>query len=363
MTIQLTSHQAQAAGLAVTKLRDLRSDCRIGGYAGTGKTTLIASIVAQLSTPFRKVRIMAPTGKAANVLNQKGVPASTIHRYIYEPVDSPGPLEFRLRDTVDAAYFIIDESSMLSTELYNDIKSFGIPTLFIGDPAQLEPIGQDAKLMHSPDFTLVEIHRTAAHSPIIKWATALRTSSVHPVAYAQNTAPTLDLTFSHISDLRRSQWLAFDQIIVGKNATRNKFNQTFKLDQTQPLPVSGDKLICLRNDYSHEVFNGETFTCADSTFEECPQTGEFTIAITDSDGLTKRVPFWRDYFFDQTIEAFRKPRDLCWFDFAYAITCHKAQGSEWSSIAVVDEAFGTPPNRWRYTAATRAATSLTWIRQ
>lgn len=356
--------QEQAAVLATTKLRQ-KKDCRIGGYAGTGKTTLISNVVDRLKGFDNKILIMAPTGKAANVLCNKGVDAATIHRTIYNIDENSRELQFVLRSKVEADYFIVDESSMLSTDLYKDIKSFGIPTLFIGDPAQLEPVGDDAKLMHNADTYLTEIHRTAQESAIIKFATALRTTPIHPFAYRSahlaEMLPSSNLDFRDKTSLRRSEWLAFDQIIVGKNTTRNIFNQTFK-KSPNPLPVTGDKIICLRNDYSHGVFNGEIFFVCSDEYQQEEQTGELCLKLRSEDGHEDWYPFWREYFFDQTLPAYNKPRSVVWFDYAWAITCHKSQGSEWNNIAVVDEAFGSPPNRWRYTAATRAAKHLTWIK-
>lgn len=365
--ITLTSEQEQAKGLALTRLRVMRKNCRIGGYAGTGKTTLISSFVTEMERLGFKVAVMAPTGKAANVLCNKGVSATTIHRRLYELVEDK-PVTFRLREHIEVDFFVIDESSMLSEELVADIESFGKPTLFIGDPAQLEPVGKDAKLMVNPDFTLKQIHRTAEGSPIIQFATKLRTSVIHPHSYfttfvADQGVNTSSLRYHNQRDLRRSEWLAFDQIIVGTNKTRNLYNQTFKKNQNDYRPVIGDKLICLKNDYVHGVFNGEGFTVASSEFEQDEQSGELTIQLQSVDGDKFWVPFWLEFFEDPTLEPWKKSRDTVWLDYAYAITCHKSQGSEWDSVAVVDEAFGTPPNRWRYTAATRAAKTLTWIRK
>jgi len=367
MSVILTSQQEAAVGLAVVKLHERKEDCRVGGYAGTGKTTLIAETVERLTTRgFKRVFVMAPTGKAANVLTNKGVSATTIHRQLYELEDDKNCV-FRLKHFVEADYFIIDEASMISVDLYNDIKSFDKPTLFIGDPAQLEPVGDDAKLMHQPDLVLTQIHRTAEASDIIRFATALRTSIVHPQVY-RNTShkhpphPGIqNLAFRLLSSVRRSEWMAFDQIIVGKNMTRNKFNQTFKISKTA-LPTVGDKLICLKNDYQHGIFNGEMFTVTDDNLKEDEYSGELCIELENYEGFRQWYPFWREFFFDQSTPSYHKPRNVCWFDFAYAITCHKSQGSEWNNVAVVDEAFGTPPNRWRYTAATRAAKQLTWIK-
>lgn len=360
----LTSQQEQACGLAVTLLRDKSSDCRIGGYAGTGKTTLIASVVERLSANYKRVLVMAPTGKAANVLCNKGVNATTIHRQLYE-LTSERPVEFKLKPYVEADYFIIDESSMISVELFDDIKSFKKPTLFIGDPAQLEPVGDDAKLMHTPDFTLTQIHRTAEDSAIIQFATGLRSSAMHPHAFVSSAWYTHhenpNLVFRAKDSIRRSEWLAFDQIIVGKNTTRILVNQTLK-KSLEPLPTLGDKLICLKNDYLHGVFNGEIFTVCSDEFGTDDESGEITIKLESFDGEQAWYPFWRDFFFDNATPYYHRPKACVWLDYAYGITCHKSQGSEWNNVAVIDEAFGTPPNRWRYTAATRAAKHLTWIK-
>lgn len=363
--LQLSVEQEQGTGLAVAALRDLRKHFRLGGYAGTGKTTLISHVVDQLSTNYKKVLVMAPTGKAANVLTNKGVPASTIHRQLYE-LTNDKPITFKLRDFVEADFFVIDEASMISVELYEDILSFNKPTLFVGDPAQLEPVGNDAKLMQAPDFVLRKIHRTAEDSNIIKFATQMRSGAQHPaVLFGQKFIPAKahDFAYGHISTFTRAAWLAFDQIIVGKNITRNKFNQTFRKGGAHsPYPVQGDKLICLKNEYAHGIFNGETFTCINSEFEQNDQTGDLQIQVENDAGQRAWYPFWLEFFNDQTLEPWKKPKDVVHLDFAYAITCHKSQGSEWDNVCVVDEAFGTPPNRWRYTAATRAAKHLTWVR-
>ncbi len=362
MSIQLTAHQEQAKCVALARIIDLHKDCRIGGFAGTGKTTLISSLVDSIQQQQLKVLVMAPTGKAANVLCNKGVAAATIHRTLYEALETV-PVSFRLKESIDADFFIIDESSMISTDLLADIQSFGKPTVFIGDPAQLEPVGDDAKLMHKPDFVLTEIHRTAAESPILAFASQLRKSPIHPFAYFNTYKPTDDrLTYRSIKDIKRSEWMAFDQIIVGKNLTRHKFNQTFRKNPEKVGPSAGDKVICLRNSYPYGVFNGETFTVISDEFREDEHTRELTFKVRDVNGDEFWVPFWFEYFQDVTLNHWAMPKTVVHFDFAYAITCHKSQGSEWDNVAVLDEAFGNPPNRWRYTAATRAAKQLTWVR-
>ncbi len=360
----LTSEQDQAVGTAVTAIITGRSYV-FGGYAGTGKTMSARTVVKRLEDAGRKGLIMAPTGKAANVLRRKGlVGASTIHRSIYKKEE--GSNEWHLIEPHELDhihYFLIDESSMISTELKDDIEYFGKPIIYMGDPAQLEPAGSDAKIMHKPNIVLKQIHRTAEHSEIIKFATALRTSVIHPFAYRRDTVLPEDsaLTFRDNNQIRLSEWMAFDQIIVGRNKTKDAINNALKLNKQGPLPIQGDKVICLKNDYQNDMFNGETYIVNSDEIIPDEDTNEPTIELVDDDGFVSRVPFWLEFFVDSTLDQWKKPRGVVHLDYAYAITCHKSQGSEWGNVAVIDESFGTPPNRWRYTAATRAQNKLTWI--
>jgi len=366
--IQLSTQQQEARGAIRESLKRHRS-FKLGGFAGTGKTTLLKYVIEDLSE-LGRCAVMAPTGRAANVLCNKGVNATTIHRYLYELINDH-PIEFRLKDTVEAAFFIIDESSMLSTPIMADLLSFQKPILFVGDPAQLEPVGDDAKAMHKPDFVLTQIHRTMEDSDIIKFATRLRSSGAHPSTLQREFEQSLphnansNLSFRASNTIKRSEWLNFDQIIVGTNKTRARFNQTFK-KSLEALPVADDKLICLKNDYTCGVFNGEIFIVTPDKdgdiYGQDSDTGFNIIHLRAEDGSVNWYPFWEEYFFDQSLNPLYKSKGQVWFDYAYAITCHKSQGSEWDNVAVVDEAFGNPPNRWRYTAATRAAKNLTWIR-
>ena len=144
----------------------------LSGYAGTGKTTLAKEIARDAGTPGEDVLFGAFTGKAASVMRAKGCTgASTLHSLIYKVFEEPGETEDdppRLvfmrnpkRPLAGAKLLIIDESSMVGTNLGRDVLSFGQPTLVLGDPAQLPPVKAAGFFAGEPDIMLTEIHRQA----------------------------------------------------------------------------------------------------------------------------------------------------------------------------------------------------------
>lgn len=375
-TIQLSDEQQSAVEQAVSAVQSRRNFI-IRGPAGTGKTTLIRALVQRLHgngrgdypTKGSRVEVVTPTGKASYVLKRKGISATTIHRLIYEQV-SENPLTFakRQRSEMVADVIIVDEASMVSQEVYDDLLSYGRPIVFIGDHAQLEPVGNDPKILSSFDFELTRVYRTAEENPVLGFATYLRQNPERAaVGYVMQHAmksPDDDrLRCVKKSDVSQKPFLrSFDQVICGKNVTRRFMNQFMRMDASHPLPVPGDKVICLRNDYSHGVVNGEIFLVGPRGIIPGNEESEFEprIELLNDDGNSLIVSFWQDYFFNFSLDLRTKPRKAVWLDFGWAITCHKSQGSEWSNVLVVDEAFGRPINRWRYTAATRSSSHLTW---
>src|ERR1035437_2845026 len=159
------SKEQQTIVNEVIKLKQLIN--RIAGFAGTGKSFLIPHILERLPN----FAVCAPTGRAAQILRSKGVEnASTIHSLIYKPkmdsygniiLDKNGSPIFILNPDLPYEGIIADESSMISKELYEDLLSFGIPLICLGDSGQLPPVGNEMNLMDNPDFTLETIHRNA----------------------------------------------------------------------------------------------------------------------------------------------------------------------------------------------------------
>jgi exodeoxyribonuclease-5 len=375
---------------------------RVFGYAGTGKTTLIRYFMEALSIR-NDTYFAAFTGKAAMVMRKQGLPASTIHSLIYQPVppnekeckelekalreeadsEKRGVLKselaekskvhFTLRDKEesklkDARLLVLDECSMVNDIMLEDLLSFGVPMIVLGDPGQLPPIdGEGALTKVQPDVLLTEIHRQAKDNPIIDFATRARMGLKY--------FPKLQLGDSKHCDqvsLSKDEVLSFDQIICGKNATRNKLNQRVRelrgFDGV--YPSVGEKLICLKNRAEEGLFNG--LMCEVVGVGDLLDT-TITLTIKRETDLPNQPPLvvkaLRAHF-----DAYQDPdayKSLRWwdktgsdeFDFGYTVTCHKSQGSQWDKVLIWDDKFlvWKPQERakWLYTAITRAVESVT----
>jgi len=334
---------------------------RLGGYAGTGKTTVIKHILKSLEECEKAV--CAFTGKAVNVLNKKGVHAQTIHSLIYDVEVGPkGTVSFHKKTKLDGHVdlIIVDEASMISTEIYNDLVSFKKKYLFVGDPGQLEPVGDNPNLMAVADFVLKKIHRQAEKSPIISLANNVRLggSVMHPDC---------DELIIRNKMIKTSDCCAVDQVICAKNKTRLTLNE--KIRQFKQLPsrtlVQGDKIIVLQNNQNYNIFNGMILyvdEIVDTRTEWWEVNAHDEIGRLFHELLVWRRPFEQPESLGKEVVVPRHEKiKLVYADFGYAITCHKSQGSEWDSVLVWDE--WMPPQvwdmkRWRYTAITRAAKKL-----
>lgn len=372
LRITLSSEQSSALDHITTWFRQCRlvastnalkgiQEFKLGGYAGTGKTTMIRHIITELRVA---VAVCAFTGKAAFVLKRKGIPASTIHSLIYKPEvdDKTKEVTFILRQPEDLQIdlIIVDEASMVSHELYHDLKTFNKPILFVGDPGQLEPIGDNPNLMKVTDFTLSTIHRQALDSPIIGLATEIRTKGQ---IYDPRKFGTHEGLVFQTKVLKPEVIYAVDQVICALNKTRAAVNAKFRHDKGfgnfDGLHV-GEKLICLKNDSTLGVFNGQIMYVHEIR-EERPLWYDCVVEYEGIDGK-HRIPIWSEPFYRELHEKDRPPKLVAKCDFGYCITCHKAQGSEWDRVLVVDEWMGRVWDmaRWRYTAVTRASKELNY---
>jgi exodeoxyribonuclease-5 len=359
---------------------------RLFGPAGTGKTTMAKSIPGALGTT---AHFMTFTGKAAHVLQRKGVPgAKTIHSSIYYPVgneEAKAALQAKREElsalvaemradphapTEDPAemvermsaleaevaeleskskrmswewnpsafmetnpgLLILDEVSMVGSRLAEDIQRYGIPVLVLGDPAQLPPVdGGGYYTSGQPDYMLETIHRQALESPVLELATRIRLSqgAALGITAADMTAPTVAEAMEH------------DQVIVWSNKRRWAMIDVMRkrMDRQPGVPVAGDRIMCLTNNKDLAVFNGAQFTVLAAT----PTPLGPTLRLLDDDGHERTIPTFGDGFqgMDQERQAkgsgagIRGGRMLA--TFSQAITCHKSQGSEWGSVYVVNE--------------------------
>lgn len=356
MSITLTDEQRHAIDLITAWYNDPLShqEFKLGGFAGTGKTTIIKWILENL--PQVHTVVCAFTGKAVNVLNKKGVLATTMHALMYHvQPEVGGKVSFVLRAFIESQpdLIIVDEASMVSTELYNDIVSFGKKLLFVGDPGQLEPVGDNPELMKTPNFVLAKIHRQAESSPILTLATSVRQGGG---LYIQKQ-PGLWVKSKAITS---PEFLSVDQVICAKNATRIGFNKRIRIFMKRPPQqiVVGEKLIVCRNNAEFGVFNGmilfiDSIRDIGSSWE-CNCHDEIS-------RVYGCIPIWKEPFYNETVQLNPFiPKGTVWCDFGYCITAHKSQGSEWDRVLVWDEVVsGWDMKRWRYTAITRAAKELT----
>jgi len=342
---------------------------RLFGYAGTGKTTLARHLAESVDG---RVSYAAFTGKAALVMRAKGCAgASTIHSLIYKARESSEEIpSFELWDDAPASkakLIVIDECSMVDAELGRDLLSFGIPVLVLGDPAQLPPIqGAGFFTEAEPDAMLTEVHRQAQDDPIVRLSMMVREGErLEPGRYG-------DTEIVLRSDFDPDRVLEADQILVGRNNTRRAYNTRLRerLGREEGLPVSGDKLVCLRNNRKKGLFNGGLWQVKERAFGK--SGGIITMRIVpdaDLSGATLgikglKVSVRRECFLGG-IENYDWPQRKKYdeFDYGYVLTVHKAQGSQWDDVVLFDESFAFPDSRarWLYTGITRAAKKLTLV--
>jgi ATP-dependent exoDNAse (exonuclease V) alpha subunit len=336
---------------------------RMFGYAGTGKTTLARHIAEAVDGD---VVFAAFTGKAALVLRNKGcVGAQTIHSLIYRSrgVEEESPTFVLNRESVaaKAKLIIIDECSMVDEDLGKDLLSFGTPVLVLGDPAQLPPVkGGGFFTEVEPDVMLTEVHRQAADNPIVRMSMIIREGGQLDVGdYGQSRV------------IRRNEVtpeivLGADQVLVGMNKTRRNYNARMRqlMGRTETVPVAGEKLVCLRNDKSKGLLNGGSWIVQEL---KTSKKGLVTMRVTpedDTGGKPVKVSVLPNFFDgteDEVPWELRKHTDE--FTFGYALTVHKAQGSQWDDIVLFDESFAFREHRarWLYTGLTRAAETITVV--
>ena len=349
---------------------------RLFGYAGTGKTTLARHLAEGVDGD---VLFAAFTGKAAQVLRSKGASkASTIHSLIYRPRgeetvedEDTGKKEVlpmfslnRQSPVAKASLIIIDECSMVDEELGHDLLSFGTQVLVLGDPGQLPPVsGGGFFTEHEPDILLEEIHRQALDNPIVELARQVREGGQVMIGDYGSQAKVISK-----SEVTADLVLDTDQVLVGTNRTRRRYNERLRELKgfDGPLPAAGDKLVCLRNDPTKGLLNGSLWQVTSAARTVKPAMN--VLIRAEDEGVERhsaKVKLYKG--------AFEEPdKEVPWqikrrhddFDYGYALTVHKAQGSQWDDVVLFDEsyAFREHRERWLYTAITRAAENLTIVK-
>ena len=375
--MQLSPQPDEALRAFSKGLKDGRSPIfRLFGYAGTGKTTLARYFAEHIDGD---VQFAAFTGKAAQVLRSKGASnARTLHSLIYRPrgeeaVENETTGKTSIAPTFSlnrqspvskAKLIVVDECSMVDEQLGRDLMSFGTPILVLGDPGQLPPIsGGGFFTEHEPDYLLSEIHRQARDNPIIRLALDVREGREFTFGDF-GAAKVISKT-----DVTQELVLGADQVLVGTNRTRRRYNQRLRELKgfSASFPQAGDKLVCLRNDPAKGLLNGSLWKVMTSSRETVKPGINLLVAPEDEEpgrGVAK-IKLLKSQFDDPDAEIpWQTKKRFDDFDYGYALTTHKAQGSQWDEVVLFDEsyAFRDTRERWLYTAITRAAERLTVVR-
>ena len=396
--MELNEKQKNGLTLALQRYKNKEKYTVIAGYAGAGKSTLVRFIIEELKTYGVKetdVCFACFTGKAAQVLLKKGNKnVITLHKLLYKSIPKENGGFVRIpNSSIPYKIVVVDEVSMAPKTLMDLLFSHDVHVICLGDPFQLPPVDkkEDNHLLDAPHIFLDEIMRQAQESEIIQLSMAIREN--RPIEAFQGK----EVQILNKEELNTGMLTWADQILVATNATRVSINtQMRKLLNFGEKPQDGDKIICLRNywdcfsDNEEPLVNGTIGILKDSFL-----TKRYLPSIVKStDGLSHINLIVGDFISDSgmyfhSLEMDKKMIDtgefsLDWktvyqlnrnsktrdippleFTYGYAITCHKAQGSEWDKVLVIEEKFPFDKiehARWLYTAVTRSSEKLVLVR-
>lgn len=382
--MELTNHQKDAMRGLLARA-DEEGVASLGGLAGTGKTTLLAELGRELGG---RAMIVAPTGRAASVLRRKGVAANTIHSALYGAPTSEryahlggctlGEFEAPTLDCIPhnctsspswggrrelafaPEYLIVDEASMVNSRTLGDLVETGAKVILVGDHGQLPPV-VGTPVISNPDFVLTEIHRQAAESPIIRAAYAVREGATLTAAAEAEGIPVQRWKgrVAPNTDVAR---------ICHTNVMRHRVNAAMReaLGRADgPKVVVGERLLCLANVRTGPggamvAANGEVGTVREVL--EYNEARSYALVKIDIDhgtqGLVQRISLTQ--LGTKTLHRNQLDGANPW-DWGYALTCHKSQGSQWGTVGVYYEPSirrSQDRDAWTYTAITRAEESL-----
>lgn len=394
----------------------------LNGYAGTGKTSLTAAFVAALKSLRIKPILMAPTGRAAKVMSRHtGDKATTIHKKIYRQKSTTSPeasFSLDINKEKDAC-FIVDEASMISTsagessifgsgslldDLFKYVRSgTRCRIMFVGDDAQLPPVGHDRSPALDPDHmsvygevvygTLDEVMRQDVNSGIMFNATMVR-CMIEAQIYEP---PLFRMTFPDFKSVEGGEFLELVEscyskygkdetiVITRSNKRANRFNEGIRRNIlfAEEEIESGDMLMVVKNNYHfaereedpkldfiangdtarlmrlrrYEDFYGFRFAEARLSF---PDYDDYELdckiildtlsseapALTHEQSNRLFYAVMEDYEdIKSKAKRYKEVRENPHFNavqvkFAYAVTAHKSQGGEWKAVFIDRMLFG-----------------------
>ena len=392
--MELTKRQEQGLKVAIARYQNKEKYTCISGYAGSGKSTLVKFIVRSLPgiDPEKDVVYATFTGKAAQVLLKKGNKnVSTLHKLLFESLPRPDGTWYRKPvERIPYKIVIIDEVSMVPDSMIKQLFKYSCYVIALGDPFQLPPVTKDDAntLLDKPHVFLNEIMRQAQESEIIRVSMDIREGKDLSLLDGK------EVKIFDKSQFTTDMMLWADQVLVGTNATRINLNNVMRdMLGRSGGPQEGDKVICLKNEWDILADNEDPLVNGTigflknsySTYVSFPRyLGGHRFDVLQSDFVTDGGALFTDINMDKkmimtgekccdwkTAYAIGRNKEHCWklpkeFTYGYAITGHKAQGSQWSKVLVVEEKFPfdkTEHARWLYTCVTRAEDKVVIIRK
>ena len=369
--MELTIDQKKAYDDIIDFVASGKKLMTLGGFAGTGKTTLIGEASKQLKEDGKRIAFCTFSGKASTILRSKleGILVKdedycgTIHSLIYVLVGKDvekRKLYFDIGDKdVDYDLIVIDEASMINEWIFKDLSSYGIPILAVGDHGQLPPVEGRFNLMESPEIKLETIMRQAEDNPIIK---------VSMIAREEGRIPDGDFGGSviKIKNIKNILEHGYDFksrdsiILCAMNRTRNSVNYLARthLDIKPMGPTPGEPLICLYNNRRLRIYNGNIGTLEKVEYGRDKHLVEIDMGDFKFAGDILAQQFGQRY----TMEKPANMVSVELFDWAYCITVHKSQGSEFQTVALIAERMNQMNEetwrKWLYTGVTRAKKTL-----
>lgn len=388
----MNEHTADKQQLAVERVLETSSgnETYIGGVAGSGKTYTLVEAFHALRSEDIDVVVLAPTNKAAHVMRQRGIPASTIHSFMYNireetildqdgkpELDARGQPKTKLlmfhkldddQDSMDIPdYILVDECSMVGGRLKKDLDRFkyemGVAFAYFGDAFQLPPVKDEVIFqVRTPDVFLDEIHRVAAGNPVLQYADFIRN---HP---SSESYPDWDkFSRAHLNSFEAERLFVPDsdtptQVICWTNRVRNDINQQIRALKGffGPYPEPGESLIVLNNVYEKKLYNGTFIKVIE--IEDRNSHLKARVSVEDED-RTVQIDMSKIWYGSTDTRRVKAHVET---DFSYCITAHKSQGSEWPNIVVVDQRSWMKEEAmrqsWFYTAITRTRDKLSIVR-
>lgn len=356
----------------------------ISGAPGTGKSFLIRYFIERLGLSYENVLFVAYMGKAVSVMARNGLPAKTIHSAIYDykekiARDEEGHIIFKANGKPKLVHYfdlkekigkkikliVVDEAGMVEKKIAEDLLSFNIPVITLGDLNQLPPVFGKPFFLTNPNVVLTQIMRQAEGNPII-WLSQ-QVLKGEPLKYG---------VYGNSAVIRKSDITDFhfrksDIIITGTNRLRFNINnycrEEIKGIKKLEYPHIGEKVICRKNNWDKTIGDNIYMTNGLTGFVDFIHRDSYnkkTMKMDFRPDFSKKV--FKNIEFDYNHmyktpgnEEEETPFGYLYdkFEFAYAITVHSSQGSEFPGVLYLHEDFMRDPEdrkKLLYTAITRA---------